>query len=668
MVIDEFQSRPLHIIVPFAAGKAAAEFLSCLDAIRQAPPSLPVSIALACSEAAHADSLRQFRRYAEASGLPIQVSRSSLVELINAGIKSRPESSHVLLLDPRVLIRPQSVQTMAAALVAGDMTGFVAPRSNAPTLAQFPRVNAVDGPGWTTAEKVFCEVSRFLPKLHFVPALPCDCLLIRSDVIDEFGFLDSSLGGGGVAELDLVLRANRCGYAAVLVNQAYAWRADPAAAKREWVEAVETTASRYPELRTHMGEYLSGPRHEADRVLGGFVREQDGRRSVLFDLSNFAPYHNGTFEAGRRILESAARSWKDRFRILAMASPEAGRFHRLGEAPGVQLVPLGYDRPCAVAFRFGQPFLPEHVQGMAAAAPINVWTMLDTIAWDCMYLRRPDLEEIWTGVLKYADAAIYISEAVKRQFHERFQFHSSLHESVVHLSLNTTDYCGAGTGGAGSEHLLVVGNSFAHKRVAETAVALSDAFPDLRVVCLGSGQDFRNVQFHRSGELEDQFVDDLFRKASIVIFPSMHEGFGLPILRGLGWRKPVIARSIPATRELAAELRSANLLLYSSTPDLVGLLRAGLPVWRPETVSNMHNWGAVVAQIAAVIDEVLSRAQEGRHYEDVLLPRIQYSRGGFSNKQNARRVIELENSLSWRITRPLRMLMDVYLRVRKEGA
>jgi glycosyltransferase involved in cell wall biosynthesis len=654
--------------VPFATGKAAPQFLSYLDAIRQTLSSAPASVVLSCSESAHPDSLRQFRRYAETSGLSIEVSRSGLVELINAGIKSRPVCSNVLLLDPRVLIRPQSVQAMAAAVVASDMSGFAVPRSNAATVAQFPRVNAVGYQEWTSAEKAFCNLSRFLPEVHFVPAPPCDCLLIRGDVMDEFGFLDSRLSGGGVAKLDLVLRANRCGYSAVLANRAYAWRSDTAAAEREWAEAIEAAVSRYPELRIHMGEYLASARHEADRVLGGFAEEQDGRRSLLFDLSSFAPYHNGTFEAGRRILESAVRVWSDRFRILAMASSEAGEFHRLGDVPGIQLVPLGYDRPCAVAFRFGQPFLPEHVKAMARAAPINVWMMLDTIAWDCMYLRRPDLEEIWAGVLEYGDASIYISETVKRQFHARFRVRPTLRERVVLLSLDVVDYNSARAREAVGEHLLIVGNSFAHKRVAETAAALSSAFPDWKIVCLGgTGEDLPNVQFHRSGELKDRFLDDLFCKASVVIFPSTHEGFGLPILRGLGCRKPVVARSIPATREVAAELRSANLLLYSSTPALIELLRLGLPTWQPESTSNTHNWSMVAAQIGAVLDEVLNEAQDGRHYEEVLLPRIQYSRGGFSDKENARRVVELEASLSWRITRPLRMLADLYLRLWKGG-
>jgi glycosyltransferase involved in cell wall biosynthesis len=300
--------------------------------------------------------------------------------------------------------------------------------------------------------------------------------------------------------------------------------------------------------------------------------------------------------------------------------------------------------------------------------------MLDTIAWDCMYLRRPDLEEIWAGALEYGDGVIYISEATREQFHGRFPLRPGLHEAVIHLSLDPGEYSHSDEAKDGGSFLLLVGNSFAHKRVAETAAALSAAFPDLRIVCLGGkGSDYKNVRFHESGRLPHSFVEQLFRDARAVIFPSLYEGFGLPILRGLGWRKPVIARSIPPTRELAAQLQHpANLLLYSSTSDLLDLLQSGIPAWQPETISSNHTWAAVTEEIANVIEHLLNRVQTYTHYEEILIPRIRYSQEGFANKQMAvankqmaHRVTDLENSFSWRITRPLRMLADVYLGLRK---
>jgi hypothetical protein len=153
----------------------------------------------------------------------------------------------------------------------------------------------------------------------------------------------------------------------------------------------------------------------------------------------------------------------------------------------------------------------------------------------------------------------------------------------------------------------------------------------------------------------------------------MHEGFGLPVLQGLGYRKPVIARSLPSTRELSARLgHPANLLLYSSTPDLLNLLGAGIPKWQPQTFSSEHDWYRAAAQIAELIEACIHDLR----YEEVLLPRLRYiSRPPlqdvpqvFSSGELVQRIADLENSFSWRVTRPLRYLADIALRLKAEAS
>jgi glycosyltransferase involved in cell wall biosynthesis len=488
-------------------------------------------------------------------------------------------------------------------------------------------------------------------------------------VLNEFGLLDPDLPEYDTAVLDLVLRANRCGFDAVLANQAYAWRANPREASRHWSEAVVRIGSSYPELPPHIDAYLHGPQFEADRLLTGLIPEEDARQRILFDFSSFAPHHNGTFQAARRILASAAQQWQNRFRLVVMSTFEARRFHKLDEIDGIDLVGLEYDRPCAAAFRFGQPLAAEHLRRMSHAAPVNVWTMLDTIAWDCLYLRRLDLDDIWSCVLECSDAVIYISEAVQSQFHLRFKVRPGLPEQVICPSLNVQEYRAAEAKDSGS-YLLVIGNAFAHKRTTETARALSTAFPNTEVVCIGgAGPGSPTLRFYESGKLPEPMIHELLSGASVVIFPSMHEGFGLPVLQGLAYGKPVIARSLPATRELSHRLgQPKNLLLYSSTPDLLTLLQKGIPKWQPETLSSGHDWDRAAEQIAELLEKCLNDVR----YEEVLVPRIRYfSRKSlqdvpevFPSRDLAQRVADLENSFSWRITRPLRTLADLALRLR----
>jgi glycosyltransferase involved in cell wall biosynthesis len=48
-------------------------------------------------------------------------------------------------------------------------------------------------------------------------------------------------------------------------------------------------------------------------------------------------------------------------------------------------------------------------------------------------------------------------------------------------------------------------------------------------------------------------MDGLYRRADIVVFPSLCESFGYPLLEAMNWRKPIVASAIPINREMCAE-------------------------------------------------------------------------------------------------------------------
>ena len=64
---------------------------------------------------------------------------------------------------------------------------------------------------------------------------------------------------------------------------------------------------------------------------------------------------------------------------------------------------------------------------------------------------------------------------------------------------------------------------------------------------LGLGiENEEGITGYPSGSLDDSFVESLYRNANVVVFPSHYEGFGLPVMHALGYKKPVVARAIPA--------------------------------------------------------------------------------------------------------------------------
>ena len=68
----------------------------------------------------------------------------------------------------------------------------------------------------------------------------------------------------------------------------------------------------------------------------------------------------------------------------------------------------------------------------------------------------------------------------------------------------------------------------------------------------------------------DEVVADFFRLADLLIFPSLREGFGIPVLEAGLARLPVFAADIPTVRESAAQL--ADLFDLNSDPTSVAQL------------------------------------------------------------------------------------------------
>jgi len=98
-----------------------------------------------------------------------------------------------------------------------------------------------------------------------------------------------------------------------------------------------------------------------------------------------------------------------------------------------------------------------------------------------------------------------------------------------------------------------VGNHFAHKASDATAEILKVAFPTLQFVVMGSENGVsKNVRKYKAGTLSEKQMESLYEQASIVVLPSYVEGFGFGLLHALAARKVVVARDIPATREILA--------------------------------------------------------------------------------------------------------------------
>jgi GT2 family glycosyltransferase len=522
----------------------------------------------------------------------------------------------ILLLNSDTIVHHGAFLEMIRIASLDAMIGFVNPRSDNATLATLPVTRPAPDQAMDFIIEPYAVISARLPELTYVPTAVGFCMLIRWQILAEFGYLDEIYGAGYNEENDFVMRAGRCGYRAVLANRAFVQHVG----EHSFGKADETKLvlelrnraildERYPEYKRLITEYFASPEAQAESLLGALVPDQEGRLSLAFDFSDFAARHTGTYKAGRQLVKSAVEDWGDRFNIHILCTQEVFDFHAYAELGVERCDPDGVDK-FAVIFRVGQVYNWSSMRRLIQKATVIGINMLDTLSLDCTQLTSTQLYDIWQFSIAYGDFFVTPSAQSMRQTALRFHIPERVARVPSLLSLNVDDYVQTGTRfaakepNAGHATLLVIGNHFPHKYLVPTANAITEAFPERKIIALGQSKnqspdrfnpyglpplsDADNLDGIDVGHISDEELAGFFCDADAVIFPSHYEGFGYPVLDALAARRPVFVRPLPVFKELYEGLgRDPNIHFYETTADLIMQLRA-LPRWQePQTSPHL---------------------------------------------------------------------------------
>lgn len=539
----------------------------------------------------------------------------------------------LLILNSDTVVTPGALTEMAAVAATDPMIAVVCPRSNNATLCTFPWTDRTARMGPREARAAHGALSRLLPRVTYAPTGVGFCMLIKHKVIAEFGAFDPAYGAGYNEENDFVMRANRCGYRAVLANHAFVWHEGEQSfavsdVPRELHDRKNAAIldARYPEYRRLVGEHFASPHHQAERLISQLLSDVVGRLDVAFDLSGFGPFHNGTHEAGVQLLREAARSWGDRFTLSVLCTPAVWSFHRLEEIPGLRRCEPDGDSLHAVMVRMGQPFDYPSVERAFRRAPVQAVFMLDAIALDCGYLASQHLASVWSFVLRRCDVLATNSAYSLQQFERRFVIPPVVIRTPTLHSIDPAEYRRTPPGPplAQPGYVFVVGNHYAHKHLGPTVTAILSEQPHVRVVALGAASkddaarlrsewapslpDEDRLLVVPAGELSEPDMASLFAHSAIVVFPSHYEGFGFPVMHGLAWEKPVLARAMPVYEEIrAGALGGENIHLFDATADLVAALKDP-PSWAPPAQPKAPSgWSRSARELRDAIEQALER-------------------------------------------------------------
>lgn len=313
----------------------------------------------------------------------------------------------------------------------------------------------------------------------------------------------------------------------------------------------------------------------SNKIFSGFI-PSNGKLKITLDFSNITCTYNGTSQVGMNFLKEISNKYKDYFEFDVIISQDAWDFHKIGESyKHIKKFEHSNNNFSCIFIKLGQPFSPKELVNLFSIAPIVTCFFYDCIALDCNYLYFK--EWIWNYVIKYSSIIGTISQFSKEIIENRFQtkerikiynlpnFEKTFGESEDNIVHEYGDY------------IFVVGNSFAHKFVTETVSTLSVKFPSLNIVSTTNQIiNTNNVKLLQPGVISKEKFSNIYNNALAIVYPSLYEGYGLPIIEAISRKKILFARDSSLNREvlnyISPEYRN-YIILYKSTFDLQSFIQ-----------------------------------------------------------------------------------------------
>lgn len=558
-------ARRLDIIVPIYRNAAlvcacVASLLEHIDEIAAYKPRL-----ILINDSPADEEVKELLLRYESVGLTVLHNEVNLgfVRSVNRGLALAERDGHdALLVNSDTQTFSGTLAELLKAVRSDPQIGFASPRSNNASICSLPHFlgNLPQSP--EQSFRRWREISRTMPAYHFAPTAVGFYMYIAHSVLANHGGLREDFGLGYEEENDLVMRAGKVGNRAIIVNHAFAYHAGSASFNLTDLNISEHKHKNLLKLRESHPEFLplvrryeESPHYRAERLMTGLLKDAEGRTKLVFDLSGIGQHYDGTNEQAVAVVRSMARRQSDHLRLTAIATAESFRFHGLDRIEGLYREEPRAPGLHGIAVRLAQPFDLAHIHFLESMGPINVFAMLDTIAEDCGPLALENcVPELWDHVGERANGLIFTSRFSEQTFCNRHPAARSQPRWQCLLPTRLSSYSKSLTASE-SRHVLVLGNHFVHKGSDPAARAIAAAFPERKIVVIGSeATKSANLTCYRAGLIDPAQIDDMFRHASAVVLPSYVEGFGLGFMHALAFGRPIVARRIPATEEILATL------------------------------------------------------------------------------------------------------------------
>jgi GT2 family glycosyltransferase len=507
-------------------------------------------------------------------------SNLGFVKTANRGMQLAAAAGHdVLLVNSDTVTFKGTLLQLLRAARADPRIGFASPRSNNASLCSWPHHQASTLVSPEAAHARWATLGMRLPQFHFVPTAVGFYLFIAYTVIADLGLLREDFGVGYEEENDLVMRASKLGFRAVLANHAFAFHAGGASFGISGLDLLghrQRNLGRlvdlHPDFLTLMRRYEHSPHFLAEGLLGGLLPDPAGRVSLVFDWSALTPSGNETPFPPVSAVATLARCHGQHFRVAVLCT------ERTFEALGLKSVPqITREEPGAsglhgIAVRPIPAFSASDIGTIDKLAPVQIFLVRDSCDEDNGPLAvAGDVSLLLDHVSAHANGLVFVSEFARQAFCRRHPEARRV-QTLARLLPTRLSRFQPKPAKVESEYVLILGERSA-QAAALAGEMLALAFPTTAFVLVSepvAEATVANLTSLAAQSLAPSRLEALIAAARVVVLPSYAEGFEPGLLMALAAHRPCAVRRTPAVEEMLETFDQViGVRLFDSNAEIV---------------------------------------------------------------------------------------------------
>ncbi|MDR2600772.1 MAG: glycosyltransferase [Oscillospiraceae bacterium] len=447
--------------------------------------------------------------------------------------------------------------------------------------------------------------NEYLPRYSITIDVKADCILIKRSVIDKLGFLDETYESLNMALLDFYCRINVYGFSTVVAHHAmYSYKNEEICNETNEND-TELFLSRYAGywLKKEKRFELYGE-NPCVRFLKLIDKDYYPKKRILFDCMAMPVKYCGTSEYLTTHFEAFTRLFCEKYEIFLYITREADEFFRFSEKYDNIYYPDTLEGKFHLGYAPNQLMFYEHQVTLNKHCLKIVQSILDIIIVRVdEHVAVDGTGDIELGI-KLSDGIIFISDFSAKDFQAYFKTKELKEDSIKYKTIYITSMLEDPKKDdyelPFDEYFLIVGNSYKHKALNEAIEAVANTENNYIVLGYGDNEYIKdNVYGYSSGYLDDDFVSYLYKNCVAVVFPSLYEGFGLPIVVAFKNHKKVILNNNELSRELFKlfEKHKESMIFFDTFNEI------------PTIIDNVESFTDVITTYDDIIDRPVTEME-----------------------------------------------------------